>query len=148
MPAFVARLLAAKSRGAKAEKEAKVDLRNEDSEDDNDAATCGIRAMSIKLPPFSESNPELWFSKAESQFLVKGITSDTTKFHHLYTLMTDKAANKIKALLLCGRNADEAGPTVWQVPVRQGHRAPQYQVHRGLDPLEVGNNGKLSLIHI
>ena len=58
------------------------------------------KCVAIKLPTFNETNPELWFSRAESQFLVKGITSDTTKFHHLYALMTDKAANEIEALLL------------------------------------------------
>ena len=93
-------LLAAKSRSAKVEKEAKVVLRNEGSEDEDEVLSSGVRAVTIKLPPFSESNPELWFSKAESQFVVKGITSDTTKFHHLYALMTDKAANEIEALLL------------------------------------------------
>ena len=77
----------------------KTVLRNEDS-DSGDDSPSQVRQVSIKLPPFSESNPELWFSRAESQFTAKGITSDTTKFHHLYALMTDKAANEIEALLL------------------------------------------------
>ena len=69
-------------------------------EEDEDFTSMEVRQVVIKLPPFSESNPELWFSKAESQFMIKGITSDTTKFHHLYALLTDKAANEIEALLL------------------------------------------------
>ena len=92
-------LLAAKtSRDAKS----KVVLKDEDdiTEDEDDSRSKSVRQVSIKLPPFNESNPELWFSRAESQFLVKGIKSDTTKFHHLYSLLSDKAANEIKALLL------------------------------------------------
>ena len=93
------RRLAAKSNG-----KMKVRTTNEDDpttdEDEDESAPRSVRSVSIKLPPFSETNPELWFSKAESQFKVKGITSDTTKFHHLYALMTEKAANEIEAVLL------------------------------------------------
>ena len=59
-------LLAAKFRSSKVEKEARVILRNEDSKDEDNVLSSGVRAVSIKLPPFSESNHELWFSKAES----------------------------------------------------------------------------------
>ena len=81
---------------AKSTKKERVVVRNEDDSDEDEDSPSQVRTVSIKLPPFSESNPELWFSKAESQFKVKGITSDTTKFHHLYALMTDKAAKEIK----------------------------------------------------
>ena len=86
-------LLAAKS----SKKESKVVRRGEG---DSDYESIKVRGVTIKLPAFNETNPELWFSRAESQFVYKGITSDTTKFHHLYALLTDKAANKIEALLL------------------------------------------------
>ena len=86
-------LLAAKS----SKMETKVVLKGEDESDDESTR---VRSVTIKLPAFNETNPELWFSRAESQFVAKGITSDTTKFHHLYALLTDKAANEIEALLL------------------------------------------------
>ena len=91
-------LLAAKTRDKKERVVVKNDA-DSDTDEDEDSSK-HVRTVTIKLPPFSESNPELWFSKAESQFKVKGITSDTTKFHHLYALMTDKAANEIEAILL------------------------------------------------
>ena len=79
----------------------RVVTKDEDNDtDDGEEWSNNVRQVSIKLPPFSESNPELWFARAESQFKTKGITSDSTKFHHLYALMTDKAANEIEALLL------------------------------------------------
>ena len=87
---------------AKSNKKSKIVPKGKDetSEDEVDERSTHVRSVTIKLPPFSESNPELWFAKAESQFKLKGITSDTTKFHHLYALMTDKAANEIEAILL------------------------------------------------
>ena len=67
---------------------------------DTDIASMEVRQVSIKLPPFSESNPALWFGKAESQFLLRGIKDDTTKFHHIYSLLSEKASNEIEDLLL------------------------------------------------
>ena len=87
-----------------------------------------VLSVSIKLLPFSETNPELWFSKAESQFKMKGITSDTTKLHHLYPLMTDKAANKIEAFLL---NPPKTGKVdtmidIWRTPRKSLVRSTRF----------------------
>ena len=38
------------------------------ADDDDDEVT--VNAVSVKLPPFTESNPELWFGKAEAQFVL------------------------------------------------------------------------------
>ena len=67
---------------------------------DVDIASMEVRQVAIKLPPFSESNPALWFGKAESQFILRGIKDDTTKFHHIYSLLSEKASNEIEDLLL------------------------------------------------
>ena len=56
--------------------------------------------MSVKLPPFTESLPELWFGKAEAQFVLRGIKDDTTKFYHIYANLTEKAMSEIENLLL------------------------------------------------
>ena len=69
------RKLAAKTN-EKEKVKVKVHTTNEDDpttdEDEDESAPRSVRSVSIKLPPFSETNPELWFSKAESQFKVKG----------------------------------------------------------------------------
>ena len=54
--------------------------------DDGDGGS--LNAVSVKLPPFTESNPELWFGKAEAQFVLRGVKDDTTKFYHLYANLT------------------------------------------------------------
>ena len=68
------------------------------ADDDDDEVT--VNAVSVKLPPFTESNPELWFGKAEAQFVLRGIKDDTTKFYHIYANLTEKAMNEIENLLL------------------------------------------------
>ena len=67
---------------------------------DTDLPAMEVRQVTIKLPTFSESNLELWFGQAESQFILRGIKDDTTKFHHIYALLTEKASNEIEDLLL------------------------------------------------
>ena len=66
----------------------------------DEVAQMELRHVLVKLPPFSESNPALWFGKAESQFILRRITDDTTKFHHIYSLLSEKASNEIEDLLL------------------------------------------------
>ena len=66
--------------------------------DDDDIGRLSM--VSVKLPPFTESNPALWFGKAEAQFALRGIKDDTTKFYHLYANLTEKAMNEIENLLL------------------------------------------------
>ena len=46
------------------------------------------------------TNPELWFGKAEAQFVLRGVKDDTTKFYHLYANLTEWAMNEIENLLL------------------------------------------------
>ena len=42
-----------------------------------------LTAVSIKLPPLWPAAAETWFSKADSQFRHKGVTSSLTKFDHV-----------------------------------------------------------------
>ena len=42
-----------------------------------------INRVTMKLPPFYRTKPVVWFRRMESQFVVAGITNDTTKYHHI-----------------------------------------------------------------
>lgn len=53
---------------------------------DNDATEIScqpneIFRVGVKVPPFWPERPALWFAQLEGQFLLSGITSDTTKFY-------------------------------------------------------------------
>lgn len=37
--------------------------------------------VGVKVPPFWPDRPSLWFAQLEGQFILSGITSDTTKFY-------------------------------------------------------------------
>lgn len=40
-------------------------------------------AVSVKLPDFWKSDPEMWFAQAEAQFILGNVTKDDTKFYHI-----------------------------------------------------------------
>lgn len=68
-------------------------------------------AVSVKLPDFWKTDPEMWFAQAEAQFILANVTKDETKFYHIVAkvdqsvichiadlVSTPPADNKYKAL--------------------------------------------------
>ena len=51
-----------------------------------------IHAATVKLPPFFPSAPQFWFAQAESQFRIKKIEVDLTKFDHVMASLTEDMA--------------------------------------------------------
>ncbi|GFY55945.1 uncharacterized protein TNIN_406591 [Trichonephila inaurata madagascariensis] len=56
------------------------------SEEESSPAT-SIARISVKVPPFWQANPEIWFNQMESQFVLAGIRTEITKFHHVVSVL-------------------------------------------------------------
>jgi len=52
-------------------------------------------AVSLKLPTFWTSQPEIWFTQAEAQFHVRGITADTTKYYYVVAALDQPTAGRL-----------------------------------------------------
>ena len=61
--------------------------------------TLSVNAVSLKLPQFWQSKPEVWFTVIESQFQTKNITADATKYHYAVTALDRSIAEEISAFL-------------------------------------------------
>lgn len=59
-----------------------------------------IARISVKIPPFWEKKPELWFAHIESQFVTNRITSDASKFHMLIGGMEQTVMDRISDIVL------------------------------------------------
>lgn len=55
----------------------------------------GENAVTLKLPNFWTSQPEVWFTQAEAQFHVRGITVDATKYYHVIASLDQDTAGRL-----------------------------------------------------
>ena len=54
-----------------------------------------VFAATVKLANFYHQAPSFWFVQAESQFSVKGITVESTKFHHVVSVLPQEIALRV-----------------------------------------------------
>jgi hypothetical protein len=52
----------------------------------------------IRVPPFWPERPDAWFSQADAQFSLAGITNETTKFHHVISQLGQGYAEEVDDL--------------------------------------------------
>ena len=50
------------------------------------AAAAAVQAVSLKLPTFLASRPDVWFQQTEAQFALRNITDSTTQYYYLSSL--------------------------------------------------------------
>ena len=56
-------------------------------------------AVSLKLPTFWTSQPEVWFAQTEAQFNLRGITADDTKYFYVLAALNQQTATRLLDLI-------------------------------------------------
>ena len=56
-------------------------------------------AVSLKLPTFWSSQPEVWFAQAEAQFNLRKITADDTKYYYVLAALDQTTATRLLDLI-------------------------------------------------
>lgn len=59
-----------------------------------------IAGNRVKIPPFWEQNPSIWFARVEAQFKLSNIRSETTKFDYLIGQIDSKVLQQVSEIVI------------------------------------------------
>ena len=59
-----------------------------------------VMAVALKLPMFYDDRPETWFYFAESQFRLRKITDDQTKFDHIWQSLSAAQSARVESVMV------------------------------------------------
>ena len=58
-----------------------------------------VDAVSLKLPTFWTAGPSSWFAQVESQFALRRVTQDDTKYYHVVASLDNSTAQRALSIL-------------------------------------------------
>ena len=58
-----------------------------------------LSTVSVKVPPFWPDSVEAWFIQVEAQFVLKGVTANSTKFYYCISAFNQETANQVLDLI-------------------------------------------------
>lgn len=64
--------------------------------DQQSEAVCRV---AVRLPPFWAEKPDLWFSQAEAQFNISGVTQDSTRFNYIISQLEPRYAAEVHDII-------------------------------------------------
>ena len=67
--------------------------------DDHHQAPVQVSRVAIKLPAFWHDKPATWFTVAEAQFALQGITADATRYYHIVAALDQQVTSHIDDVL-------------------------------------------------
>lgn len=70
-----------------------------DALDEEGTTSTFINRVAVKLPAFWRDRPTTWFTIAEAQFALQGITSDLTKYYHIVAALDHQVISDIEDVL-------------------------------------------------
>ncbi|XP_076656373.1 uncharacterized protein LOC143361017 [Halictus rubicundus] len=106
-----------------------------DSASNTDAA---VARIAVRVPPFWEKNPTTWFRQLESQFVLAGITQDSTKYHYVSANLDNRYADVVIDIIN-NPPATDAYETLKAELIRRLSDSKEQNIRRLLEHEEIGD---------
>ena len=58
-----------------------------------------VDVVGLKLGSFWTDRPSVWFRQAESQFVIKNITVESTKYHHVLVALDNRTSGEVEHII-------------------------------------------------
>ncbi|GBN10942.1 hypothetical protein AVEN_98928-1 [Araneus ventricosus] len=72
---------------------------NESGNDWNESAAQQIRRVAVKFPPFWDKEADLGFINIEAQFILYGITQDSTKYYAVVSALNSEVLSYVSDIV-------------------------------------------------
>lgn len=94
--------------------------------------------VGVKVPPFWPDRPALWFAQLEGQFILSGITADTTKFYYATSHLDHQYAIEVADIIEKPPNENKYQLLKTEL-IRRLSRPREEEVKQFLNNQEMGN---------
>lgn len=113
--------------------------------DTEDHPVAAVSAISIKLPPFWPSDPDLWFAQVEAQFATRGITVEKTRYDYIVSALAPDAATTVRDLILTPP-ADNPYTALKKALIKRTVGSNQQKLQQLLNSVELGDQKPSQLL--
>ena len=63
------------------------------------SSLASVDVVCLKLGSFWTDRPSVWFRQAESQFTIKNITVESTKYHHVLVALDNRTSGEVEHII-------------------------------------------------
>ncbi|CAB0032309.1 unnamed protein product [Trichogramma brassicae] len=98
-----------------------------------------------RLPAFWRSDPDLWFLQVEAQFNIHQVTSDSTRFNMILTVLDPETISEVSDIIRAPP-AQDRYTTLKDAIVARLTDSPDTQLHKLLGTIELGDKKPSQLL--